>query len=246
MLVSIKNNYNLSQIFSEAWAIVKDETIAFCEALRKAWQKAKEALKQLNFDADLLAELTIDQLNSLRTVIDNLITQKELLPEGKEVELCDDIQLKVKDGKVYTTSYYNSDFVGKARGLQGKWDSGQWVFPEAILEHVKNAMLDCYGVTGENPYPVCVLEIKNFSKDGHQSGVELFGRPVAKASGRDSGAKLQDHIIKISGRVNSGGSVKNWRTVVENANFEIHKFAIARAQRADVQKAIEEGWCVIK
>jgi len=76
--------------------------------------------------------------------------------------------------------------------------------------------------------------------------VELFGRTIACAFGRDSGAKLGDGIIWIYGIKKSGGSVKNWYTEVREATFEIQNFPIERTKFADVQKAIEEGWCEIK
>lgn len=235
--------YNLSEIFSKAWEIVKQNGISLSQALKMAWESAKKTLSKLNFDIVKLSELSIEELTALKDSINSIIDKKN---NENEVETCHEIKLEVKDDKVFTTSYYNSDFVSKARGLQGKWDSGKWVFPISIIEHVKKAMLDCYAVTGEYPYPVCVLACDNLNIEGYQSGAELFGRPIAKASGRDSGARLQDHVIKISGSITSGGSMKNWYTIVKNACIEIHKFPVAGLSRPDVKNAIEEGWCTVK
>jgi len=236
-------SYNLSEIFSKAWETVKQKGITLSEALRMAWDNAKKALSKLNFDMAKLSELSIEELTALKDSINSILEKKN---NQNDVEMCHEIKLEVKNDKVYTTSYYNSEFVSKARGLQGKWDSGKWVFPISIIDHVRKAMVHCYGVTGENPYPVCVLACDNLNLEGYQSGVELFGRPIAKASGRDSGARLQDHVIKISGNITSGGSMKNWYTYVKNACIEIHKFPVAALERADVKSAIAEGWCTVK
>ena len=78
------------------------------------------------------------------------------------------------------------------------------------------------------------------------NAVVLFGRTIAKASGRDTGARLGDDIIWLSGNYTSGGSTKYWKTIVENGNFEIQNFPVARTTFDDVQQAIAEGWVEIK
>lgn len=156
------------------------------------------------------------------------------------------IRTVVTDKSVVVYSYYNDLFVRRARGLRGNWVSGAWNFTPAVLEHVKAAVLECFGVDGTAPYEVCTLLVKGLDTGARTEGVELFGRPIAKAYGRDSGAKPGDDIFLLSGSFSSGGSVKNWSTNVNDATFEIHNFPIAALKRADVQKAIEEGWCEIK
>ena len=69
---------------------------------------------------------------------------------------------------------------------------------------------------------------------------------IAIAFGRDSGAKLGDGIVWLSGEYKSSGSVKNWYTEIRNAHFEIQNFAISRTLKEDVQHAIKEGWCIVK
>ena len=158
------------------------------------------------------------------------------------------ISFKKQDGKIIVTTYYNRMFASKARNLRGKWDSSSkaWVFDESVEEYVKQALLDVFGVTGETPYETCSLVIKDFTAWEAKGEVELFSRTVARAFGRDSGAKLGDDIIWISGSYHSGGSVKNWTTEVENGTFEIQNFPLERTKFDDVQKAVEEGWCEIK
>lgn len=171
---------------------------------------------------------------------------EEILASRQNPGLCWDIKLETEGGKVYTTSPYNSEFVTKARNLRGEWQSGRWAFSTSVLEHVRNVMLECYGVTGENPYETVTLLVKEWNDCMYIGGLELFGRPIAKAYGRDSGAKLQDGIVLLEGRLTSGGSVKNWQTAAKDATFEIHNFPKVALSRADVQTALSEGWVEVK
>ena len=158
------------------------------------------------------------------------------------------VDLIRENGQVRVQTTYNSEFVKRAKDLGGKWDanSKSWIFSESVVDYVKNLLQEIYGVTGENDYETCSLIVKNYTGYGYKKCVELFGRSIACAFGRDSGAKLGDGIIWIYGIKKSGGSVKNWYTEVREAAFEIQNFPIERTKFADVQKAIEEGWCEIK
>lgn len=224
-------HYNLSQIMADA--------------LRSVWAKAKAAVKKLAIDLTKLSQLTIGELQELQAAITATIDLKEA-HQNPEKRYAHKIKTEIKNGKVKTTSPYNEDFVKKARGLRGTWLSGQWVFDASVEEHVIKAMLDCYSVTGFNPYQVCTLTVKDLNTNEWQGGVELFGRPIAKAWGRDSGAKAQEDIFLLEGKFTSGGSMKNWRTYVEHATFEMHNFPVAALEREDVQKAIADGWVEVK
>lgn len=152
------------------------------------------------------------------------------------------------DGTIEVVTPYNREFVEKARNLRGKWNSAKsaWVFDDSIEEYVKQALIDCYGTTGEGPIEYCSLLIKKHTDQADKDAVELFGRTIAKAYGRDSGAKLGDGIVWIDGTYDSGGSVKNWRTDVYSGTFEIQNFPLPRTEFEDVQEAIAAGWCEIK
>ncbi|MDP2060663.1 MAG: hypothetical protein Q8J97_13055, partial [Flavobacteriaceae bacterium] len=105
---------------------------------------------------------------------------------------------------------------------------------------------ECFGTTGETAYETCTLLITGYSDCEEKGAVSLFGRTIAKAFSRDSGARLGDDVVFISGTYKSGGSVKNWNTDVRNATFEIHKFPIPSLDLPSVKKAIEESWCEVK
>lgn len=156
------------------------------------------------------------------------------------------IKLEIIDDKVKVLSPYNKEFVERARNLRGVWKNDAWWFDDSIVDYVRDALNEIFGTTGEVPYENCTLLITNFSDFTYQGPVTLFGRTIARAFGRDSGAKLGDDIVFISGNYDSGGSVKNWTTVVDDATFEIHNFPLPMTERTEIKSAIAAGWCEVK
>lgn len=156
------------------------------------------------------------------------------------------INLTIVDDKVKVVSPYHEKFVERARKFRGTWKNGAWWFDDSIIDYVREVMIECFGTTGEEDYEECDLLIKNFTDYGDKAPVCLFGRTIARAKGRDSGAELGDGIILISGDCYSSGSVKNWNTTVSDATFLIKKFPIPALNIPEVKKAIEEGWCEVR
>ncbi|MGB3452975.1 MAG: hypothetical protein WBA59_04015 [Moheibacter sp.] len=150
--------------------------------------------------------------------------------------------------KIRVKTPYDKAFVERARNLRGTWSksTSEWVFDDSIEEYLKEALIEVYGTTGEGRVEMVNLLIKDFSDYSKHQPVILFGRTIARAFGRDSGAKLGDGIVWIDGNYKSGGSVKNWATEIQNATFEIQNFPAPRLEKKDVQKAIAEGWCIVK
>lgn len=156
------------------------------------------------------------------------------------------IQLTIEGDQVKVISPYNADFVAKCRNFRGKFKNGAWWFDDSIIDYVREAMIEFYGTTGEVPFDNCILLVKDFTEYGSCAPVVLFGRTIAKAFGRDSGARLGEDIIFISGEYESSGSAKNWTTRVANATFEIHNFPVPSLDLPEVKAAIEAGWCKVK
>lgn len=158
------------------------------------------------------------------------------------------VSLRKENNEIVVVVPFNQEFIKSAKNLQGKWnhEKGAWIFDDSLEEYVKYLLVRIYGVTGETTYKTCTLIVKNYSAEIMNNAVVLFGRTIAKASGRDTGARLGDDIIWLSGNYTSGGSAKYWKTIVENGNFEIQNFPVARTEFKDVQQAIKEGWVEIK
>lgn len=113
---------------------------------------------------------------------------------------------------------YNSDLVEQCKSLGGKWDSEEkcWVFSDIVADKVEelddlyNSELISIEITN-----VCNWNGKPDTIGEHTGPVYFLGYMLARARGRDSGAELGDNISLIRGGVRSGGSMKNWYTIIE-------------------------------
>lgn len=124
------------------------------------------------------------------------------------------------NGMAKVITPYNAEFVAKVKGIGGrKWNAAErcWEVPESEIDTVRGYMMDIFGETdlpteGEK---VTVKVTFNSDESKRRESITLFGKTLARAWGRDSGAKVGEDVTLISGKVTSGGSVKNWYTEVE-------------------------------
>jgi hypothetical protein len=122
----------------------------------------------------------------------------------------------IKSGsELFVDTPYNSRFVKAAKDMGGKWNGGNWKFDARDEQRVRELCMATYGSDGVTS-DLVTLRITLGPGDGEYAGpVELHGRTIARALGRDSGAKLGDGVVLLEGGFSSGGSVKNWRTTVK-------------------------------
>ncbi|TOH44903.1 hypothetical protein CGI81_18680 [Vibrio parahaemolyticus] len=119
-------------------------------------------------------------------------------------------EAQAEQGIVSLKADYNSLLVKKCRKLGGSWDKEQnaWIFPGFVsdeveeLDEIYNSALITVEITA-------IEEIREYGK-----GIEFLGRPLCRAFGRDSGARFDSEIALISGYATSGGSQKNWATIL--------------------------------
>lgn len=127
-------------------------------------------------------------------------------------------RIDIDSGKALITSPYNPDFVKRVKLMGGKWDAGRrvWKVDEGFIEDVRSTMREIYGRDDRGELSGTCTVIVSFSEDvdGYKSPVTVFGRVIASAYGRDSGAKVGEGCAFLEGRPESGGSMKNWCTTV--------------------------------
>lgn len=115
---------------------------------------------------------------------------------------------------VRVVSPYNPDFVRGAKALGGKWSAPAWQFDVRDEARVRALCIEHYGTDG-SPAAGPAVTLRLVFEAGYAKGqdaIRIGGREVAKAFGRDSGAKLGDGVVLLEGKFNSGGSMKNWTT----------------------------------
>lgn len=120
------------------------------------------------------------------------------------------------NGKIKVTSPFHSELPSRARALGGKFDksSKEWVFNEKAYDEVKVVYEEIYG---EFDAPVEKVDVKIRLKDSiaaEQKSIYICGVQIARAFDRDGGAKTSENCVLNDCCATSGGSRKNWTTVI--------------------------------
>ena len=129
------------------------------------------------------------------------------------------IKVTIKDGRASVFTPFNRDFVNAIRNVGGrKWDADDkcWTVPEEALPQVRQIMMTIYGET-DLPGTCGSVTVKVTFKEEYserRDDVIIFKKVIASARGRDSGAHPGDDVTFIEGEPTSGGSMKNWESVV--------------------------------
>lgn len=135
------------------------------------------------------------------------------------------IKIEVKDGVANVYTPYNPDFVKKIKGIGGaKWNGPQkcWTIPQTAIEAAREIMTNIYGYSDIKENETISLKVTfNEAVYGSCSDVLLFGKILSHAYGRNSGAKVGDDVAYISGGATSGGSAKNWNSIVKKGSVAI-------------------------
>ena len=122
---------------------------------------------------------------------------------------------------VYTP--YNRDFIQRVKSSirDGRWEPNKecWTFHKQALIVVKHILKEVFGWEEGSPQ----LKIRIIAKRDLESicdSVKMANVPIARAWSRDGGARVAEGVLLESGSMFSGGSVRNWKTIVkEGAQF---------------------------
>lgn len=124
------------------------------------------------------------------------------------------IKITEKDGRASIESPYNPNFVSRIKKMGGKWDGKSWTVDARNIDAVRAVMQEIYGMDDMPADLVSVRVTCNKELWASKGPITLFGRVVASASGRDSGARLGNGVAFIAEKPDSGGSVKHWGTSI--------------------------------
>ena len=185
-----------------------------------------------------------------KLVIDSI---SENLVLGDHELLVDDVSVRTKFGtdvifqvvgetkktdKIVTlqSHVYNEWLVASCRKLGGKWDSeaSTWVFSPLVEQEVDE--LD--RLYNDDMVTVDIEAVEALY--GSCSPVMFMGYTIARAFGRDSGAKLGDQVMMLEGSITSGGSAKNWTTVITKGS----RFRLEVSQNLLDKYKVPTGWKV--
>ena len=128
------------------------------------------------------------------------------------------ITIIINSGTALIDVPYNTRFVARIKRLGGRWlpEQKRWSIDARNVEHVRAAMLDCYGRTDVSADDLVTVRVTVGDKGMSRcrGSIEMFGRVVARAWSRDEGARCGDGVVFIDGGPDSGGSMKYWETII--------------------------------
>ena len=128
-----------------------------------------------------------------------------------------DIKIKVENEKAYVYTPFNKNFAKKMRAMNGTWNGSAWVVNTMFVSAVREIMRNVYGYddTDTDIQTVTLRIVFLENQSAYHDGIRMFGKTIATAYSRDSGARLGANVALIKGSICSGGSVKNWNTEID-------------------------------
>ena len=153
------------------------------------------------------------------------------------------IKVTRNEKQLIVQSDFNGYLPSQAKKCGGKWSPDQraWIYDIQAEPQVEQIYRNIYGqwdnVIEEE------VSIKCECKEGYSvlcDSIQLHGRTIARAKGRDSGAILAEGIILLSGEFYSGGSMKNWRTCCSKDTI----FRVLHVPKPIAEKLVNNSeWC---
>lgn len=125
--------------------------------------------------------------------------------------------VEIKDGQAYLTTPYNPVYVQRIKQAGARWDvsSKRWCINDQSVDVARKIMREVYGEDDQNQgEKVTVIATFSADQSALRSDYCLLGKVIARAYGRDTGARVGADVAFAAGAPQSGGSVKNWRTVI--------------------------------
>jgi len=153
------------------------------------------------------------------------------------------VSIQERNGSLTVRAPYHPDFPSRAKRLTGRWNPAEqvWTFDPRTEPEVRELCTAIYGTDGTPTATVTVRAIAARQVAEFREPVTLYGRVLARARGRDSGAKLGEGVVLVKGRICSGGSARHWKTIVEEGTeFVVYDVPATMVQPEDPP----EGWRV--
>lgn len=134
-----------------------------------------------------------------------------------------EMEIKIENGLAEIYTPYNPEFVKKIKGIGGaKWNGSKkcWTIPENAVDAAREIMQQVYGCSDISENETISLRLKFDNRiSADKQDIVMFGKILAHATGRNSGAKVGEDVAYTSGGATSGGSVKNWESVVKEGSI---------------------------
>lgn len=151
------------------------------------------------------------------------------------------LEIKIKDDKAEVYSPFNPTFKDAVKRIgAARWNAEKkcWIVPASEVDFVRSKMIEVYGESDISAPDSVTVQLTAKEDLWELCGDVIFANKVlSHARGRDSGATTGDDVTIITGNVDSGGSVKNWRSEVEKGSV----FRLQNVNPVILQKEIDSG-----
>ncbi len=143
-----------------------------------------------------------------------------------------DIKINIVGNEARISAPYDEEFLNEMRYHNCRWDfeNKEWIADIDLIDIVRTKMKKCFGMDDfTNDFVnvwITIPESEYLVKCCRP--VKMFGKVIATATGKKSGAIWGNDIVNISSLCGSGGSFKNWTTWVSKGKFKIKNVSKAR------------------
>lgn len=117
---------------------------------------------------------------------------------------------------------YNTRFIASAKKLAGKWlpNDKLWAFSNRHEDLVRDLCCKWFGTDGTTVPELVDVQITFPAGRSVDAGpVAVFGRVIARASGRGTTARLGAGVVLIEGNAFIHSNYKGWRTIVSEGSI---------------------------
>ena len=136
-----------------------------------------------------------------------------------------DIRIDKSATKISVVSPFSWEFLDKVQLLGGEWNprSRRWVLPIDAEKALRKALISVYGKDDQPTELVNVHVTVHEDIEAVRRGIEWWGRVIAQARDRDSGALPGQGVAFSKGKPRSGGSRALWKThIYKDSELEIY------------------------
>lgn len=158
--------------------------------------------------------------------------------------MCEKIRIENTGAWANIYTPYNKEFIREVKKIGGaKWNGKArcWSIPAYSVDKCREILLDVYGYD-DSPVETTTVRVRILEDMTEiKDSVKIFGKTVARAYGRDSGSKVGEDVVLVSGKIDSGGSIENWVSVIEKGSIvELHNVPVPAIKPSDKYEIIKE------
>ena len=159
-----------------------------------------------------------------------------------------DIKVRITGDEARISAPSDVDFSNEMKYHNCKFDmkNNEWVVDIDLLDIVRKKLYNLYGMNDfTNDFVNVWVTIPQYHHLEEIRGpVKMFGKVIATATSKTSGALWGKDIVNMSSNCESFGSIKNWSTYVSCGKFKIKN--VSKARVLEEREMYEEDGFIIE